>query len=63
MDGNAWLALDSDTMPIYEYRCEGCAEKFEEYLHNPYGKNFVAGAIVMQAIGMLWITRIARVRF
>ena len=38
-------------------------EKFEEYLRHPVGQNFVAGAIVLQAIGMLWITRIAKVRF
>ena len=26
------IALDSDDMPIYEYRCEGCQERFEEFL-------------------------------
>jgi putative FmdB family regulatory protein len=24
--------LDSEWMPIYEYRCEQCQERFEEYL-------------------------------
>lgn len=26
------IPLDSDDMPIYEYRCEGCDERFEELL-------------------------------
>jgi len=24
--------LDSVTMPIYEYQCDSCSEKYEEYL-------------------------------
>ncbi len=26
------MPLDSGNMPIYEYRCEGCQERFEEFL-------------------------------
>ncbi len=32
MDGVGGLGLDSVTMPIYEYRCASCTERFEEYL-------------------------------
>jgi len=32
MDGVGGLGLDSVTMPIYEYRCDSCTERFEEYL-------------------------------
>jgi Flp pilus assembly protein TadB len=36
---------------------------FEEYLRHPVGANFVGGAMVLQAIGVLWITKLAQLRF
>lgn len=32
MDGAGGLGVDSAGMPIYEYRCDACEERFEEYL-------------------------------
>ena len=32
MDGVGGLGLDSVTMPIYEYQCDSCEARFEEYL-------------------------------
>lgn len=36
---------------------------FEEFLRHPVGANFVAAALVLQAIGLLWIRRMAQMRF
>lgn len=36
---------------------------FEEFLTHPVGTNIVAAAIVLQAIGLLWITRLTQLRF
>ncbi len=36
---------------------------FEEFLTHPVGSNIVAAAIVLQAIGLLWITRLTQLRF
>lgn len=36
---------------------------FEEFLSHPVGTNVVAAAIVLQAIGLLWITRLTQLRF
>ncbi len=36
---------------------------FEEFLTHPVGSNIVAAAIVLQAIGLLWITRLTKLRF
>lgn len=38
-------------------------EHFEEFLTTPIGANFVAAAMVLQAIGLLWITKLAQLRF
>ncbi len=36
---------------------------FEEFLSHPVGSNIIAAAIVLQAIGLLWITRLTQLRF
>lgn len=36
---------------------------FEEFLSHPVGSNIVAAAIVLQAVGLLWITRLTQLRF
>ncbi len=36
---------------------------FEEFLQHPVGSNIVAAAIVLQAVGLLWITRLTQLRF
>ncbi len=36
---------------------------FEEFLSHPVGANFMAGAMMLQAVGLLWITRLSRLRF
>lgn len=36
---------------------------FEEFLRHPVGANFVAAALVLQAIGVLWIRRLAQMRY
>lgn len=36
---------------------------FEEFLAHPIGSTFVAGAVVLQAIGLVWITRLSQIRF
>lgn len=36
---------------------------FEEFLKHPVGANFMAGAMMLQAVGLLWITRLSRLRF
>jgi Flp pilus assembly protein TadB len=38
-------------------------EKFEEFLKHPVGSNAVAGAMILQAIGLLWITKMSQLRF
>ena len=37
--------------------------RFEEFLKHPVGADFVAGAMVLQAIGLLWITRLSQFKF
>jgi tight adherence protein B len=36
---------------------------FEEFLSHPVGANFVAGAMTLQAVGLLWITRLSQMKF
>jgi tight adherence protein B len=36
---------------------------FEEFLRNPIGANILAGAMVLQAVGLLWITRLSQLKF
>jgi len=36
---------------------------FEEFLQHPVGSNIIAAAIVLQAVGLLWITRLTQLRF
>jgi tight adherence protein B len=36
---------------------------FEEFLRNPVGANILAGAMVLQAVGLLWITRLSQLKF
>ncbi|MBL8861921.1 MAG: type II secretion system F family protein [Planctomycetes bacterium] len=36
---------------------------FEEFLSHPVGANVLAAAIVLQALGLLWITRLTQLRF
>lgn len=36
---------------------------FEEFLRNPIGANILAGAMVLQAVGLLWITRLSQMKF
>jgi tight adherence protein B len=36
---------------------------FEEFLVHPVGVNVTAGAVVLQAVGLLWITRLAQLRY
>ena len=36
---------------------------FEEFLTSAIGANFVGAALVLQAIGLLWITKLAQLRF
>lgn len=36
---------------------------FEEFLSHPIGANFMAGAMVLQAVGLLWITRLSQMKF
>ncbi len=36
---------------------------FEEFLAHPVGANVIAAAIVLQAIGLLWITRLSQMRY
>jgi tight adherence protein B len=36
---------------------------FEEFLSHPIGANFMAGAMILQAVGLLWITRLSQMRF
>ncbi len=38
-------------------------ESFEEFLTTPIGANFVGAALVLQGIGLLWITKLAQLRF
>lgn len=38
-------------------------QSFEEFLRNPIGANMVAAALVLQAIGLVWITKLAQLRF
>jgi Flp pilus assembly protein TadB len=38
-------------------------EHFEEFINSPVGANFAAAALVLQAIGLLWITKLAQLRF
>lgn len=36
---------------------------FEEFLTHPVGANFLAGAMMLQAVGLLWITRLSQMKF
>lgn len=36
---------------------------FEEFLRNPIGANILAVAMVLQAVGLLWITRLSQMKF
>jgi tight adherence protein B len=36
---------------------------FEEFLRNPIGANILSGAMVLQAVGLLWITRLSQLKF
>lgn len=36
---------------------------FEEFLSHPVGANFMAGAMMLQAVGLLWITRLSQMKF
>lgn len=36
---------------------------FEEFLSHPVGSNFMAAAMVLQALGLLWITRLSQMKF
>lgn len=36
---------------------------FEEFLNSAVGANCIAGAMVLQAIGLLWITRLSHMKF
>ncbi|MDZ4774150.1 MAG: type II secretion system F family protein [Planctomycetota bacterium] len=36
---------------------------FEEFLMHPVGANFMAAAMVLQAVGLLWITRLSQMKF
>jgi tight adherence protein B len=36
---------------------------FEEFLKHPIGANLAAGAMILQAIGLLWITKLSQLRF
>jgi tight adherence protein B len=36
---------------------------FEEFLKHPFGANVTAGAMVLQAIGLVWITKLSQLRF
>jgi tight adherence protein B len=36
---------------------------FEEFLRNPIGANILASAMVLQAVGLLWITRLSQLKF
>lgn len=36
---------------------------FEEFVQHPIGMNFMAAAMVLQAIGLLWITRLSQLKF
>jgi Flp pilus assembly protein TadB len=38
-------------------------EMFEEFLRHPLGSAAVAAAVVLQAVGLVWITRMARIKF
>lgn len=38
-------------------------QHFEEFITTPIGANFIAAALVLQAIGLLWITKLAQLRF
>jgi tight adherence protein B len=38
-------------------------ESFEDFLKHPIGANFAAGAMVLQAIGLVWINKLAQLRF
>jgi tight adherence protein B len=36
---------------------------FEEFVRHPVGANFMAAAMILQAIGLLWITRLSQLKF
>jgi len=36
---------------------------FEEFLRHPIGSSIVGGAVVLQAVGLVWITRMSQIRF
>lgn len=37
--------------------------QFEDFLRTPIGTNLVGGAMILQAIGLLWITKLSQLRF
>lgn len=38
-------------------------ESFEDFLQHPIGANFAAGAMILQAVGLVWINKLAQMRF
>lgn len=38
-------------------------DSFEEFLSHPIGANFAAGAMILQAVGLVWINKLAQLRF
>jgi len=36
---------------------------FERFVAHELGQNLLAGALILQALGMLWIAKIAKLRF
>jgi tight adherence protein B len=36
---------------------------FEEFLQHPIGSSIVGGAVILQAVGLVWITRMSQIRF
>ena len=37
-------------------------QHFEEFLRHPFGANVTAGAMVMQALGLVWITKLSQLK-
>ncbi len=38
-------------------------QHFEEFLKHPFGANVTAGAMILQAIGLVWITKLSQLKF
>jgi tight adherence protein B len=36
---------------------------FEEFMRHPIGANAIAGAMILQAVGLLWITKMSQLKF